>query len=732
MVFPIRVIRVIRWPKIFWHIRVLLPNSNKMTLTLARHRRFAWIFIFLFAVSCGWCADQPREVTLTVDTKRPTAEFDPRSALGGGLDGHWQGEEERMLSPANVRRMLEAGLGPVSYRLRTELAVEAWHWNPRGRWSDPQLAQGYWTSDAEPRRGQPILLSYGYKLPRRGNTHDEANDDSYSMLDDGDPATFWKSNPYLAEAYTGEPDARHPGWVVIDFEKEVPINALRIHWGDPYATRFDVEYATRGCVFFGGHPAGTWKRFEHGRFTQATGGDALLHLADRPVMARYLRLWMTASSGTPAAGGRDARDRQGFAIRELSAGWCDAAGAFHDRIVHQPGPKQTLTYVSSTDPWHRAMDRDPRVEQPGIDRVFRCGITRGLPAMLAVPVLYDTPENALAFTEYIRRSGYPVARYELGEEPDGQRVDPRDFAALYAPIARGIRQPASAAVIGGPSFMTGDPDYLGFPYEHWIGALRKELARRGQSNDFQFVSFESYPFDDVYGDETAQVQQSARLLEASMNRLRKQHLPVVLAEFNYSAYFTEHEVDLGGALLNAETAAQFLCHGGRAAYFYGYEPNRLKQKAGSWGNHMILLQPRGQAAVAPVAAFHAMQMVSSEWMDPRGGVHQAHRVTTASRDGAGDLLSAFALQRPDGAWALLLINKDATHPAQISLRGLPSRGAEATLITYSATEYAWQSSGPNGRPTRNEPPARRTVNLDQPLAIPPWSLSVLRWNPRRS
>ena len=140
-------------------------------------------------------AEKPLVVSAIVSADHAVNRVIPTEALGAGVDGHEKGECTQMFTDKNINEMLSAGLGPLTYRLRTELGGEVWHWNPRGTWSDAVHNCGYWTSDNS--LGEPIEVSYGYRLPRRGNTIDQANDDGYSRIADGDQNSFWKSNPYL-------------------------------------------------------------------------------------------------------------------------------------------------------------------------------------------------------------------------------------------------------------------------------------------------------------------------------------------------------------------------------------------------------------------------------------------------------------------------------------------------------------------------------------------------------
>src|SRR6266566_66251 len=262
--------------------------------------------------------NRPRLNTITVSFTpgRPANRFLPSHALGAGIDGHDKGEADRQLKPANVEAMLSAGLKSLTYRLRTELAVDAWHWNPQGVWSDTGNKQGYWISDGKV--NAPIWASYGYRLPRRGNTIDQGNNDGYSRLDDGDRENFWKSNPYLDRHFTHEDNSLHPQWIVIEFSEQKSINAAHLFWGTPFASNYRVQYArfddTSDIAL---NPTGMWHDFPGGhpgsKSAQEFNGEVFLRLAAAPIKTRFVRILMTKSSDTAVPGSTDVRDQLGFA-----------------------------------------------------------------------------------------------------------------------------------------------------------------------------------------------------------------------------------------------------------------------------------------------------------------------------------------------------------------------------------------------------------------------------------
>src|SRR5215468_11099912 len=194
-----------------------------------------------------------------------------------------------------LESILAAGWQTISYRQNTELAVEAWHWNPQGSWSDPS-GRGYFTGNATP--GEPILHSYGYMLPHRGFTRNEGTEThGFSRMTDGDLNTYWKSNPYLTKAYTGQDDSVHPQWVVLDLAVPQMVNALRIAWAEPYARQYVVQYWS-GDEAIKQPTRGAWVTFPSGSVAKGKGGTETFTLTPVPVSVRFIRIWMTESSNT--------------------------------------------------------------------------------------------------------------------------------------------------------------------------------------------------------------------------------------------------------------------------------------------------------------------------------------------------------------------------------------------------------------------------------------------------
>src|SRR5215472_399570 len=134
--------------------------------------------------------------------------FDPDRALGSSIDVLSRSEIDKIYTPHIIQESLSAGWGPITYRNNTELRMAAWHWTENGTWSDPVHKSGYFTGSTDLRK--PIRYILAYALPHRG----------FSTSGDrplqGPDLSYWKSNPYLSSHFTGESDARHPQWVVMD------------------------------------------------------------------------------------------------------------------------------------------------------------------------------------------------------------------------------------------------------------------------------------------------------------------------------------------------------------------------------------------------------------------------------------------------------------------------------------------------------------------------------------
>ncbi len=668
-------------------------------------------------------------VTVDTDPAHVLNTIRPLRAIGAGVDSEPPGKVPLLYSPANTKLMLEAGFGALSLRLYTELSVQDWHWNPAGTFS--QGDRGYWTSSATPTSAE-IVDSYGYTLPHRGSTRDQGDDNGYSRIDDGDPATYWKSDPYLASRYTGDPDSEHPQWAVIDLEDVHAVNGIRISWSNPYATHFRVQYwvgdnqrdmpdgtyRQPGGVVTGydtvnaivDQTHGTWRDFPNGVVSGAKGGSPLLRLATTPVQTHWVRVLMDASSGTcDSHGPSDPRDCAGYAIQDIALGLIDSTGELHDMIREttcggnpdrdECAPHQTSIYVSSEDPWHSAADRVKRdQDQPGLDIVSRSPVTHGLPVMYPVPLYYSTPQNAANEVRYLEARHYKIGYIEMGEEVDGQYAMPEDYAALYVEFANAIHKVDPAVKLGGPVFEGVNIDIPVWADAHgdanWFRRFLIYLRSHGHMSDLAFMSYEHYPFHgcDQGGVLYEDLLQEPALVRSIVHQWRADGLPddvpMFMTEDNFANDGGPVPKQLDGALWMADWMGSSFAAGVAGINYYQYEvePSGFKRECRKYGGYGVYIVDDDFRVLGRGAQFYAAQMLAQRWLIAGDAPHEIY---PASTDLGTAELTAYAAKRPDGTWSVMLVNKDATaHRVRVRLGGAAFSGP-VRVTTFGSSQYAW-------------------------------------------
>ena len=675
--------------------------------------------------------------------------FSPLKALGATLDRIPSNTTDTFFRPDQVKQILEAGWGPISYRQNTELFVQAWHWNPKGGWSDPS-GRGYFVGDANP--GQEMIRhSYGYSLPHRGVTRNSGTEfDGYSRLDDGDVNTYWKSNPYLTKAFTGEEDSTHPQWIAIKLAERQIVTALRIAWAEPYARRYKVQYWLGIGDAMDDPENGQWKDFPQGNITDGQGGTVTLQLSSAPIAAKYVRVLMTESSNTCDTHGKsDRRNCVGYAIKEVYLGTLQN-GIFHDLLFHSPGQEQTFSYCSSIDPWHQPSDlyvipdRMEAGDQVGLDLFYTSGLTRGLPAMIPVSMLYGTPEDAAAQIAYLKTKGYPISYIEMGEEPDGQYFAPEDYATLYLQWATALHKVDPNLKLGGPVFEGVSEDIKFWPNAEgeisWFKRFLAYLKAHDRLSDLSFMSYEHYPYyDGTCESPWSNLFKEPGVLTHIVQVWRHDGLPDGVPMFNTetNAPGGDAAVDVFGALWLGETFPAFLTAGGKASYYHHAMPYSTPHPAcsNSWGTYHMFTTDHNWLIKQRTSQFFAAQMLTQEWAQPVDAEHRLFQAASDIKDAEGHpLVTVYPVLRPDGQWSLMLINKDYDKPHTVIITFHDENAKRERFfagpvarITFGKEQYQWHSAMRDGYADPDGPPAQSILPTGTDhFTLPAASMTVLR------
>jgi hypothetical protein len=678
--------------------------------------------------------------------------FNPDQALGSSIDVLSRSGIDQVYTPHILQESLSAGWGPISYRNNSELRKAAWHWTENGTWSDPANKDGYFTGSSELK--QPIKYILSYSLPHRGFV----TGGDRPLSDAG--LSYWKSNPYLTSKFTGESDAQHPQWVVVDLKTDKLVNAVQILWENPYAIAYQVQYwIGTDALDFDAGPKGEWRTFPSGAFNSGKGGNVTLKLADTPVSARYIRVLMTQSSNTcDEHGDKDIRNCVGYAIQQIQVGTIVRNGD-GSASGFVPTPKNTETstnpkhahdrqtsyMASSIDPWHSAtgvIDDGGKYEHSGFDIFFTSGITNNLPAMIPVTLLYGTPEDAAAEIAYIEKRGYPVSYVEMGEEPDGQHILPEDYATLYLQWAAAIHKVDPKIKLGGPIFEGVNEDIRVWPDAQgrtsWMGRFVDYLKTHGRISDLAFVAFEHYPFDActiTWKSLYSEPQLMTHILQVWRADGVPKDVPLIVDESSLAAQLTGPMSTIFGGLWLSDSVGSFLAAGGALYTHSPIQPQGVQNSCLGWASWSNFVSDEKTYAINGYTAYYyAAHMINLEWVQHRSGMHEMFPSSANIKDSDGNLLvTSYALHRPDGNWSLMLVNRDENNPHAV--RVVFDKGAKKLSfngpvrdVTFGSEQYVWINDGLNSHADPDHAPVGMTLTggPQTVFELPKASITVLR------
>ena len=128
-------------------------------------------------------------------------------------------------------------------------------------------------------------------------------------------------------------------------------------------------------------------------------------------------------------------------------------------------------------------------------------------------------------------------------------------------------------------------------------------------------------------------------------------------------------MEIFSGLWLADYIGSFLNAGGDGVYYFHYLPLPMEHECNdSPGTFGMLTVDRQYNILQPLAQFFTAQLINLEWIVPGAEEHAVFPAKSDIRDDAGhEMVTAYALKRPDSEWSLLLVNRDQQNPYRVKI-----------------------------------------------------------------
>jgi len=174
-------------------------------------------------------------------------------------------------------------------------------------------------------------------------------------------------------------------------------------------------------------------------------------------------------------------------------------------------------------------------------------------------------------------------------------------------------------------------------------------------------------------------------------------MPMFITEGNLSSGASETYQDVFAGVWLADYIGSFLNSGGNGVYFFHYLPLQMEPGCnGSPGTFGMFTIDANYQIQQPLAQFFVAQLINLEWTQPAGGEHQVFAAKSDLEDDAGhELVTAYAVKRPDGKWAVMAVNRDQqnAHRVRIAFEATTDKSSgfagPVEVSTFGSVQYQW-------------------------------------------
>jgi len=274
----------------------------------------------------------------------------------------------------------------------------------------------------------------------------------------------------------------------------------------------------------------------------------------------------------------------------------------------------------------------------------------------------------------------------------------------------------------------------------WLGRFIDYLKAHDRLSDFAFMSFEHYPYEpcrvqwsSLYDEPTL----ISHILQVWRDDGLPPGVPMFITEVNIAWNTGESFVNIFGALWLADYVGAYLTAGGDGLFYFHYIPGGVHGGCNdSYGAFAMFTVDSNYQIQQPTSQFFASQLINLEWVQPGDAQHHLFPAASDVLDPAGHMLvTSYAVHRPDGQWALMIVNKDQHNPHRVRI-AFHDAGAERffsgpiTVISFGSAQYQWHPKGRDGFANPDGPAARSTITASgsSVFELPKASVTVIRGN----